>query len=171
MGDKGVSIEPAGPAEGPRGFGLIRGLGDYGRSVALAGAPGVAGCGGRFCGQPDAAGGGGRAAGVVWGALGGGLGALVGWESGLKLAGAEVTLGLAVGAAMGVLLAPQLSHALPAFGIVAGPALTLTLMNLQRFTIGDTPTPSPVMRREALADPMLPWLAYLTTAIGVVTSA
>jgi hypothetical protein len=83
-----------------------------------------------------------------------------------------VSVGVLAGAVGGALLARQLNHALPVFGVVVGPALALTLMNLQRFTTSYTGNLAPVARRGAPpTEPMLPSLPYVSTAIGVAASA
>lgn len=107
---------------------------------------------------------------ALWAALGGGFGLLVGAESGRGPT--EVVLGLLAGAVVGGLLALQLSHALPVFGVVIGPVVTLTLMNLQRFTTVYSVSLPPVARRATPAtDTGVPSLPYVSTAIGVIASA
>ena len=113
----------------------------------------------------------GPAQGALWAALGGLFGLLAGSELG-RGGATQGVLGVAVGAALGALLAPQLNHALPVFGVVLGPVVTLTLMNLQRFTTTYTLTLPPVARRGAQAsEPPLPSLPYVSTGIGVIASA
>jgi hypothetical protein len=108
---------------------------------------------------------------ALWGALGGGFGLLAGVESGLALGGAEAPVGLVAGAAVGALLAPQLNHALPAFGIVVGPMVTLTLMNLQRFTAAYSVALPPLERRRAVDQQPTFSLPHVSAAIGVIASA
>lgn len=55
-----------------------------------------------------------------------------------------------------------------------GPALTLTLMNLERFTTAYTVTVQPLARVRAPGQSMdsgMPSLSYLSAAIGVIASA
>lgn len=112
-----------------------------------------------------------RAQRLLWAALGGGFGLLAGAESG-RGGPTEVVLGLFTGAAVGGTLAPQLSHALPVFGVVIGPVVTLTLMNLQRFTTVYSVSLPPVARRATpTTDTGVPSLPYVSTAIGVIASA
>jgi hypothetical protein len=105
--------------------------------------------------------------------LGGLVGAVVAAELTRVVAWGSVLLGVAVGAAAGAALAAQLSRGLPVFGVVLGPMLTLTLMNLQRFTTSYVPTLPTVTRRVPVqqSDLGIPSLPYVAAAIGVLASA
>jgi len=106
---------------------------------------------------------------TLWSCLAGVCGLVAGSELGNGLAAS--TLGALAGAGAGVALAPQLSRALPLFGVVVGPLIALTLMNLQRFTTAYSVTLAPVARRGAPSTPTAPALPYVSTAIGMVASA
>jgi hypothetical protein len=109
---------------------------------------------------------------TLWACLGGLCGLVAASELGSGLAASAFTVLAA--AAAGAALAPQLSQALPLFGVVVGPLVALTLMNLQRLTTSYTVALPPVTRRGAFSgptNPTAPSLPDVSTAIGVVASA
>src|SRR5262245_24153773 len=110
---------------------------------------------------------------LLWAALASLVGAAVASDSAAAVSWVRVLFGAAVGAGTGAALARQLSHAMPVFGVVIGPMLTLMLMNLQRFTTSDT-TPLPSVTRRASTqqlDMAMPSLGYVAAGIGVLASA
>ena len=106
---------------------------------------------------------------ALWACLGAACGLVAASELGRGLAGS--LFAVVCGAVVGVALAQQLGRALPLFGVVLGPLVALTLMNLQRLTAVYTVTLPPVARRGAESNPTAPSLPDVSTAIGVVASA
>jgi hypothetical protein len=110
---------------------------------------------------------------ILWSVLCGAAGAAVASDAARSFAIGFAVLGGGAGAAAGAALARQLTRALPAFGLVVGPLVTLTLMNLPRFTTQYTSAPAAVARRGGAQqlDMGVPTLPYFAAALGVLASA